>query len=64
MSEKFIGYCPVQDKVYSISVEYINTSDMTQTIYCKGEPTCEYNESNDTCDPLSCPIWESAPNEL
>lgn len=64
MSEKFTGYCPVQGKDYSISVEYIHTSDMTQTIYCKGNATCEYNKAKRTCDPLSCPIWESAPNEL
>lgn len=64
MFKSFSGYCPAQGKNYSITVEYIDTSDLTQTSYCKGRATCDYNKYGDKCDSSGCPIIKSAPQYL
>lgn len=64
MYKKISGYCPIQGKIYSIFVEYIDASDLSEAIYCKGRAKCDYNKSGDKCDPSKCPIIELAPENL
>lgn len=64
MFKTFIGYCPTQDKEYSIVVEYLDTSDLNQRSYCKGRASCNFNRHGDKCDASKCPILKSAPQNL
>lgn len=50
MQKRFTGYCPAQGKDYTISIEYIDTSDFSQKSYEKGIAHCDYNMYGDKCD--------------
>ncbi len=58
------GQCPTQNKDYSISVSYIDASDMDEICYEKGTFKCNYNAFGDKCSVAHCPIYASAPCEL
>lgn len=64
MLKSITGYCPAQDKDYTISVDYIDTSDLSQKSYAKGIAHCDYNIYGDKCDSSKCPIIKSAPQNL
>lgn len=55
MLKSITGYCPAQDKDYTISVDYIDTSDLSQKSYAKGIAHCDYNIYGDKCDSSKCP---------
>lgn len=60
----FPGVCPVQNKPYSIEIDYIGSSSFGDESYIKGLATCEYNKYGDKCDSSKCPIINSAPQNL
>ncbi|GAA0254244.1 hypothetical protein GCM10008922_13010 [Faecalicatena contorta] len=64
MQKRFTGYCPAQGNDYTISIEYIDTSDFSQKSYEKGIAHCDYNMYGDKCDSSKCPIIKSAPQSL
>lgn len=61
---KFSGYCPVQNKEFSISIEYIDTSNLYEKSYSKGIATCDFASYGGDCDSSKCPIIKSAPKSL
>lgn len=63
MRKIFTGYCPTQKKEYSISLEYVDTSDLDGKSYTKGIATCDYASYGGQCDG-NCPIIDSAPENL
>lgn len=62
MLKTFTGVCPVQNKEYSIQIDYIDTSDLESTSYAKGLASCDYNKFGDKCNASKCPIINSAPD--
>ena len=60
------GFCPMQNKDFAITIEYLDTSTYNQLgkSYIKGMFACEYTYRNEC--PLSniCPIYNEAPNEI
>lgn len=56
------GYCPTQDKDFSISVDYISTRNLHQTKFTKGLMTCEFASFGGECD-IECPLYESTPEK-
>lgn len=60
----FSGVCPVQNKPYSVDVEYIGSNSFSGVTYIKGLATCEYNKCGDKCDSSKCPIAEGAPKNI
>lgn len=58
------GQCPTQNKLYSISVTYIDASDFEERCFEKGTFNCEYNAYGNKCTISHCPIYASAPDEL
>lgn len=64
MQKQFTGYCPTQNKDYTIYVTYIDTSDTEQSSYTKGIATCNYTKFGGVCDSSKCPLIKSAPENL
>lgn len=64
MSKVVSGYCPTQDKEYSISVSYLNASTLEEKSYIKGTFRCEHNLYGDKCNGNECPIYDSAPQSI
>jgi hypothetical protein len=58
------GFCPVQNKAYAISIDYINASTLSCSCYEKGTFRCEYNIYGDNCSVTECPLYSAAPQEL
>lgn len=63
MQKTFSGYCPTQDKEFSVTVEYIDSSTLQKKSYTKGLATCKYASYGGECN-CECPIIDSAPNNL
>ena len=63
MYKTFTGYCPAQNKDFSVKIEYINSSDLQNRSYTKGIATCNYASYGGACDG-NCPIINSAPEEI
>lgn len=55
------GFCPTQQKDYTIDVSYLDSSTMEEKQYTKGTFRCEYDLFGDKCNGNDCPIYESAP---
>lgn len=55
------GFCPTQNKNYSINVSYFDASTFESEQYIKGTFRCEHNLFGDKCNGKNCPIYESAP---
>lgn len=55
------GYCPAQQRNYSINVSYIDASTLSQRQFIKGTYRCEHNLFGDKCNGNECPIYKSAP---
>ena len=67
MRKTFSGFCPAQNKDYSITVEYIDVTSLNDTQrrrYEKGMAECRYNMFGDKCDSNKCPIIAQAPETL
>lgn len=60
MHKTATGFCPTQNKEYSINVTYLDTSDSSGKSCIKGRFCCEYNKFNDKCNGNTCPIYASA----
>ncbi len=59
----FTGYCPTQDNESSISISYLEASDLEETFFIKNTFYCVYNRFGDKCS-CDCPIYNNAPEEL
>jgi hypothetical protein len=59
------GFCPTQNKDYSVTVDYIDATTLTQKAAVKGLAKCEFNKYGDAC-PIAknCPIIRSAPEAI
>ena len=57
-------FCPTQNKEYSISINYIDASTLSERCYEKGTFRCEYNIYGDKCSVTESPLYEAAPQEL
>ena len=64
MYKNICGFCPVQEKEYSISVYYIDASTMEERKYIKGRATCDYTKYGNVCNVPNCPIIEKAPERI
>ena len=64
MQKKITGFCPTQQKNYSIDITYINASDLEGTQYVKGTFRCEYDLFGDKCNENDCPIYKQAPDNI
>lgn len=56
------GFCPTQQKNYTIDVSYLDASTYEEKQYVKGIFRCEYDLFGDKCNGNECPIYKSAPN--
>lgn len=63
MIKRFMGICPKQNKVTTVPIEYIDTSDAIVTNYTKGRLKCYYSDKYH-CSESSCPIWQSAQRDI
>lgn len=54
------GFCPTQQKEYSISIEYLSSSTLSSKQYIRGLADCDYRRENG-CAQANCPIYASAP---
>lgn len=59
MNQSFTDYCPTQDKVVTINVNYIDASNLMLKKYIKERYSCEYAES---CN--ECKLYDKAPQEI
>lgn len=59
----FTGFCPAQNKDFSVTIDYINSSTLEKQSYTKGLATCSYASYGGKCD-CKCPIIDSAPQEI
>ncbi|MEE1517283.1 MAG: hypothetical protein UF228_06765 [Lachnospiraceae bacterium] len=64
MVKTVTGYCPTQNKDYSIYVTYVDMSTLSGKCYERGTADCPYNRSGNRCKLEKCPILNSAPEEL
>lgn len=55
------GFCPTQQKDYTIDVSYLDASSLEETQYVKGIFHCEHNLFGDKCNGNECPIYKNAP---
>lgn len=55
------GYCPAQDKQYTIDVTYLDASTLEKREFIKGQFYCDYNVFGDKCNGNNCPIYKNAP---
>ena len=63
MQKKVCGKCKEQNNdLYTICVNYIDSSTTERTEYSKNGLDCQYNKINKTCKSRNdCPIWKNAP---
>ena len=65
MIKTFSGYCPTQNKQYSVSVNYIDVSDFEEPKqYVKGLASCKFLQSGNQCFVDKCPLIDLAPEHL
>lgn len=62
-SQAITGYCPTQDKDFSVSVNYIPHTDLQTIHYSKGRMTCNYASFGGKCS-IECPLYKSAPENI
>lgn len=62
-TKSFSGYCPTQEKEYSVNIDYVCDSTLYEVVYEKGAGNCKYNMYGDKCK-ISCPIINAAPETL
>lgn len=55
------GFCPTQDKVSVISVDYLDTGD--RKTYIKGLFSCDFTYRNECPLSNNCPIYNDAPDK-
>lgn len=55
------GFCPAQQRDYTIDVSYLDASTLESRQFVKGTFRCEHNLFGDKCNGNDCPIYESAP---
>lgn len=58
------GFCPTQQKDYSIDVFYKEVSNTKEKRFVKNGSQCEYDLFGDKCHIDDCPIYESAPEYI
>lgn len=63
MHKSKYGYCPIQNKDYRISIDYLDASTLTQSRFIKGRYSCDFNRFGNKCSG-TCPIYEEAPDTL
>lgn len=58
MKKMFTGFCDVQKKEYTIEVEMINMTALSDTKEntCYGQITCEYASKTGKCDGRKCSV--------
>lgn len=54
------GFCPTQQKEYSISIEYLPSSTLSSSQYIRGLADCDYRRESGCAQP-NCPIYDDAP---
>lgn len=64
MYKRVYGFCPTQNKDYSIRVNYINVSTTERFEYAKGIASCDYTSCGNDCDLPRCPIASNAPESI
>lgn len=67
MQKRFVGFCPTQNKEFSISMPYINSQTMSdnRAVYVSGVPRCDFIARGGKCEIVaSCPIIANAPQEI
>lgn len=60
----FSGYCPEQDKDYSVNVTYLDASTFSGKAFIRGPVKCEYAAFHECSHSDDCPIIKSAPENL
>jgi len=60
----FDGFCPEQNKEYTVSVNYINSSTLTENKLIRGLAKCDYASSRGCSYIDNCPILKLAPKEI
>lgn len=64
MYKRVYGFCPSQNKDYSVNVCYINASTTENTQYIKGRGICDYTKCGNDCNLPQCPIASNAPESI
>lgn len=60
----FSGYCPEQDKDYSIRITYLDASTMSGKVFVRDSIKCDYAAFKKCSHAADCPIVKSAPKNL
>lgn len=55
------GFCPTQQKDYTIDVDYENASSLDGKQFVKGRFRCDYDLFGDKCNGNNCPIYKTTP---
>lgn len=58
------GYCPTLNDDYSITVDYIDASDLSGRKHIKGLASCELAGRGDCPNVKTCPLIAKAPEKI
>lgn len=60
------GFCPMQNKDFAITIEYLDTNTYNQLgkSYIKGMFACSYTYQNKCSFADDCPIYKDVPDEI
>lgn len=65
MNKDFVGFCPTQQKDYSVSVTYCGDNALeTKEIFSKERFDCCYQKFYGCKRANKCPIMEKAPHNI
>lgn len=64
MEKTFTITCPVQNETCTMSIFYLDASDMEAPAYVKGRYSCSYRNTTGKCIIDHCPVYASAPENL
>lgn len=57
------GICPVLNKAFDITINYIDASTFEKKCYVKGTFSCNYRNQK-LCKEKKCPVYENAPQNI
>lgn len=64
ITKTFSGFCPTQNKQYTISVDYMDFSTLDGRVHKKHLATCDFVKRGEKCEISKCPIIKSAPDRI
>lgn len=65
MIKTISGYCPTQQKNYTVDISYLDASDLSGRQYIKSTAVCEYIKYGNECTMIKqCPLYSKAPEVI